>query len=43
MEKYEFKKISFGLAQAPAHFELLIDKVMQGPDFPVGYLDDILI
>lgn len=41
--KFEFKKVPFGLAQAPAYFQRLIDQVLVGLDFAFGYLDDILI
>ena len=34
----------FGLSQAPAYFQLLIDKVLMGcSSFVMGYLDDIII
>ena len=34
----------FGLSQAPAYFQLLIDKVLMGcSSFAMGYLDDIII
>ena len=41
--KWEFSSCPFGLAQAPAYFSLLISKVLQGLDFAIGYLDDIII
>ena len=31
--KFEFKKVPFGLAQAPAHFHQLINEVLKGPPF----------
>ena len=44
MGKWEFKRIPFGLSQAPAYFQLLIDKVLMGcSKFAMGYLDDIII
>ena len=44
MGKYEFKRTPFGLSQAPAYFQLLIDNVLQGcSGFAMGYLDDIII
>ena len=44
MEKWEFKCTPFRLSQAPAYFQLLIDKVLMGcSKFPMGYLDDIII
>ena len=42
--KWEFKRTPFGLSQAPAYFQLLIDKVLMGcSKFTMGYLDDIII
>ena len=42
--KYEFNMVPFGLAQAPAHFQALINKVFKGlHKFTVAYLDDIII
>ena len=41
--KWEFKRCSFGLTQAPAYFQMLVNKVLEGLDFAFGYLDDILI
>ena len=42
--KWEFKWTPFGLSQAPAYFQLLIDKVLMGcSKFAMGYLDDIII
>ena len=44
MGKWEFKQTPFGLSQAPAYFQLLIDKVlMRCSKFTMGYLDDIII
>ena len=44
MGKWEFKRTPFGLSQAPAYFQLLIDKVLMGCSrFAMGYLDDIII
>ena len=31
------------MAQAPAYFQTLINKVLSGFDFAMGYLDDIII
>ena len=42
-DKYEFTRCPFGLTQAPAYFQRLINKVLAGLDFTFGYLDDILI
>ena len=42
--KYEFNMVPFGLAQAPAYFQALINKVLKGlHKFAVTYLDDIII
>ena len=41
--KWEFKRCPFGLTQAPAYFQMLVNKVLEGLDFTFGYLDDILI
>ena len=44
MGKWQFKCTPFGLSQAPAYFQLLIDKVLMGcGEFAMGYLDDIII
>ena len=37
------KRCPFGLAQAPAYFQRLINEVLAPFDFAFGYLDDILI
>ena len=41
--KYKFLMIPFGLAQAPAYFQLLMNQVLEGLSFAMTYLDDILI
>ena len=41
--KFQFKVYPFGLAQAPAYFQRLVDEVLRGLPFAFGYLDDILI
>ena len=41
--KWEFKRYSFGLAQATAYFQRLVNEVLSGLDFNFGYLDDILV
>ena len=41
--KYEFLMGPFGLAQAPAYFQLLMNKVLKGLKFVMTYLDDIII
>ena len=44
MGKWQFKRTPFGLSQAPAYFQLLINKVLMGcSSFVMGYLDDIII
>ena len=44
MGKWQFKRTPFGLSQAPAYFQLLINKVLMGcSSFAMGYLDDIII
>ena len=35
--------VPFGLAQAPSYFQQLINQVLQGLDFTIAYLDDIVI
>ena len=41
--KYQFNRVPFGLAQAPAYFQKLINDVLKGCKFAMGYLDDIII
>ena len=41
--KWEFKRCPFGLAQALAYFQRLVNKVLSGLAFAFGYLDDILV
>ena len=36
--KYEFLMVPFGLAQAPAYFQLLMNKVLDVLDFAITYL-----
>ena len=44
MGKWQFKRTPFGLSQAPAYFQLLINKVLMGcSGFAMGYLDNIII
>ena len=40
--KWEFERCPFGLTQAPAYFQLLVSKVIEGLPFAFGYLEDIL-
>ena len=35
--------VPFGLAQAPAYFQLLMNKVLKGLKFAMTYLDNIII
>lgn len=41
--KYEFKVCPFGLAQAPAYFQRLMNEVISEMPFAFVYLDDILL
>ena len=41
--KYKFLMVPFGLAQAPAYFQLLMNKVLEGLKFTMTYLDDVII
>ena len=41
--KYKFLMVPFGLDQAPAYFQLLMNKVLEGLNFAMTYLDDIII
>ena len=41
--KYEFLMVPFRLAQAPAYFKLLMNKVLKRLKFAMTYLDDIII
>ena len=44
MGKWQFRRTPFGLSQAPAYFQMLINKVLMGCGmFAKGYLDDIII
>ena len=43
IDKYEFNRCPFGLAQAPAYFQRLVNKVLVALPFTFGYLDDVLI
>ena len=40
--KYKFLMVPFGLAQAPAYFQLLMNQVLEGLNFAMTYLDDII-
>ena len=41
--KGEFKRCPFGLAQAPAYFQRLVNEVLSGLTFAFSYLYDILV
>ena len=41
--KWEFKRCPFWLTKAPAYFQLLVSKVIEGLPFAFRYLDDILV
>ena len=41
--KFKFNKVPFGLAQAPAYFQELMNRVLSGIPFAFAYLDDILV
>ena len=41
--KYEYVKVPFGLAQAPAYFQELMTAVLKDLPFAMAYLDDIII
>ena len=41
--KYKFLQVPFGLAQAPAFFQHLVNKVLDNCPFAMTYLDDIII
>ena len=43
LSKYQFNRVLFGLTQAPAYFQKLINDVLKGCNFAMGYLDDIII
>ena len=40
--KWEFKRCPFGLVQAPAYFQRLVNKFLPGLTLAFGYLDNIL-
>ena len=42
-DKYEYVKVPFGLAQAPAYFQELMTGVLKDLPFAMAYLDDIII
>ena len=40
---YEYVKVTFGLAQAPAYFQELMTGILKDLSFTIAYLDDIII
>ena len=43
LSKYQFNRVPFGLSQAPAYFQKLVNDILKGCNFAMGYLDDIII
>ena len=41
--KYEYVKVPFGLAQAPAYFQERMNGILKDFNFAIAYLDDIII
>ena len=41
--KYEYVKLPFGSAQAPAYFQELMTSILKDFNFTIAYLDDIII
>ena len=41
--KYEYIKVPFGLAQAPAYLQELMTGILNDFPFAIAYLDDIII
>ena len=41
--KYEYVKVPFGLAQAPAYFQELMTGILEDFNFAIACLDDIII
>ena len=41
--KYEYVKVPFRLAQAPAYFQELMTGILKAFNFTIAYLDDIII
>ena len=41
--KYEYVKVPFVLAQAPAYFQELMTGILKDFDFEIAYLDNIII
>ena len=43
LDKFEFTRCPFGLSQAPAYFQRLMNQAIKGLPFAFVYLDDVLI
>ena len=41
--KYEYVKVPFGLAQAPAYFQELMTGILKNFGFVIAYLDNIIL
>ena len=41
--KFEYVKVPFGFAQAPAYFQELMTGILKDFNFAIAYLDDIII
>ena len=41
--RFEYVKVPFGLAQAPAYFQELMTGILKDFNFAIAYLDDIII
>ena len=41
--KYQFNRVPFRLAEAPAYYHKLINDILKGCNFAMGYLDDLII
>ena len=41
--KYKYLKVPFGLAQAPAYLQNLMNKVLNGLHFTLAYLEDVIV
>ena len=41
--KYQYVKVTFGLAQAPAYFQELMTRIVKDFNFTIAYLDNIII
>ena len=42
-ELFQFVRMSFGLQGAPATFQRMVDRLLDGVDFATAYIDDIII